>query len=363
MKGMKKLILLMVCVSMILGASAASAFEPVAAKDLKIGFVYVGPVGDGGWTYMHDMGRVEMEEAFPGVESFFVESVAEGPDSVRVMETFVRNGAKLVFATSFGYMDFVQEVAAKNPDVIFMHCSGYKSAPNVGNYFGRMYQARYLSGLVAGNMTKKNVIGFVAANPIPEVIRAINAFTVGARKVNPDVKVKVVWLFSWLDPAREKEATLALIDAGADVIAMHADSGAAPQTAEEAGVYVVGYNNDMSHYAPTMHLTSPVWDWGMAYKYFVGKVIDGTWESSDIWWGLKEGFVGLSPISKVVPDEVVAIVESEKAKIIEGGWDVFYGPVRNQKGEEVVKSGEKMTDEEMLSMNWFVEGVEGEIPK
>lgn len=360
---MKKLVLGLVCLMMVVGVSVAFAFQPVAEKDLKIGFVYVGPVGDGGWTYMHELGRVDMEKAFPGVESFFVESVPEGPDSVRVMETFIRNGARLIFATSFGYMDFVQEVASKNPEVIFMHCSGYKTADNVGNYFGRMYQARYLSGLVAGKMSKKNVIGFVAANPIPEVIRGINAFTLGARKSNPDVKVKVVWLFSWFDPAREKEATLALIDAGADVIAMHADSGAAPQTAEEAGVYVVGYNNDMSHYAPTMHLTAPIWNWGMVYKHIVGQVIEGTWQSSDIWWGLKEEFVGLAPISDAVPTETVALVEAEKAKIIGGSWDVFHGPVKNQKGEVVVKSGEKMTDGEMLGMNWFVEGVEGDIPK
>ena len=360
---MKKLILMMLCVSMILGASAASAFEPVAAKDLKIGFVYVGPVGDGGWTYMHDMGRVEMEEAFPGVESFFVESVAEGPDSVRVMETFIRNGAKLVFATSFGYMDFVQEVAAKNPDVIFMHCSGYKSAPNVGNYFGRMYQARYLSGLVAGKMTKKNVIGFVAANPIPEVIRAINSFTQGARKVNPDVKVKVVWLFSWLDPGKEKEAAKALIDAGADVLGMHADTGAAPQAAEEAGIYVVGYNNDMSNYAPTKHLTAPIWNWGIVYRDTIRQIIDGTWKSEQVWLGLKEGMVDLAPYGKDVPDSAKKLVEDEKAKILAGGWDVFYGPVKDQAGAVKVPEGTSMTDAEMLSMNWFVEGVKGDIPK
>ena len=316
---MKKLILMMVCVSMILGASAASAFEPVAAKDLKVGFVYVGPVGDGGWTYMHDMGRVEMEEAFPGVESFFVESVAEGPDSVRVMETFIRNGAKLVFATSFGYMDFVQEVAAE-PRRIF--CTArHKRAPN-GQLLRRMYQARYLS-LAAGKMTKKNVIGFVAANPI-RGHQGHQLLHAGARKVNPDVKVKVVWLFSWLTPVRKGSHLPS--STPARTRRYDADSGAAPQTAEEAGVYVVGYNNDMSHYAPTMHLTSPVWDWGMAYKYFVGKVIDGTWESNDIWWGLKEGFVGLSPISKVVPDEVVALVESEKAKIVEAAGMFFTAP-------------------------------------
>ncbi len=342
---------------------APTATTPESGTDLKVGFVYVGPVGDGGWTYMHDAGRQEMEKAYPGMETFFVESVPEGPDSVRVMETFIQNGAKLIFATSFGYMDFVQDVAAKNPDVIFMHCSGYKSAKNVGNYFGRMYQARYLSGLVAGMMSKSNIIGYVAANPIPEVIRGINAFTLGAQKTNPNVKVKVVWLFSWFDPAKEKEATLALIDAGADVIAMHADSGAAPQAAEEAGVYVVGYNNDMSRYAPTKHLTAPIWNWGLVYKLIAGQVIDGTWKSSNIWWGLKEGLVALAPFGSAVPADAVALVEVEKAKIIEGNWDVFSGPIMNQMGEVVVKDGESMSDGDMLGMNWFVLGVEGEIPK
>lgn len=349
----------------ILRPNQESPSAPVTenAVDLKAGFVYVGPVGDGGWTYMHDLGRLEMEKAYPGMETFFVESVPEGPDSVRVMETFIQNGAKLVFATSFGYMDFVQDVAAKNPEVVFMHCSGYKTAKNVGNYFGRMYQARYLSGIVAGKMSKSNIIGYVAANPIPEVIRGINAFTLGAQKSNPDVKVKVVWLFSWFDPAKEKEATLALIDAGADVIAMHADSGSAPQTAEEAGVWVVGYNNDMSRYAPKKHLTAPVWNWGMVYKHIAGQVIDGTWESSDIWWGLKDEFVGLSPVSSEVPEETVALLNSEKENIVSGKWDVFTGPVMNQKGEAVVKAGEMMSDGDMLGMNWFVLGVEGEIPK
>lgn len=340
-----------------------TAAVPETGTDLKAGFVYVGPVGDGGWTYMHDKGRQEMEKAYPGMETFFAESVPEGPDSVRVMETFIQNGAKLIFATSFGYMDFVQDVAAKNPDVIFMHCSGYKSAENVGNYFGRMYQARYLSGLVAGTMSKSNIIGFVAANPIPEVIRGINAFTLGAQKTNPNVKVKVVWLFSWFDPAKEKEATLALIDAGADVIAMHADSGAAPQAAEEAGVYVVGYNNDMSRYAPTKHLTAPIWKWELVYKQIAGQVIEGTWKSSNIWWGLKEDLVALAPFGSDVPADAVALVDAEKAKIIEGNWDVFSGPIKNQMGEVVVNDGESMSDGDMLGMNWFVMGVEGEIPK
>ncbi|HOV28613.1 MAG TPA: BMP family ABC transporter substrate-binding protein [Synergistales bacterium] len=347
----------------LLAATTAWAFAPVPAKDLKPGFVYVGPVGDGGWTYMHDKGRKDMEKALPGVTSSIVESVPEGPDAVRVMETFVRNGSKLIFATSFGYMDYVQEVAKKHPDVVFMHCSGYKTAPNVGTYFGRIYQPRYLSGLVAGKMTKSNIIGYVAANPIPEVIRGINAFTLGVRKVNPKAKVKVVWLFSWFDPGKEKEATKALIDSGADVIAMHADSGAAPQAAEEAKVWVVGYNNDMSRYAPTRHLTAPIWNWGMLYKYAAENVIKGTWKSESIWWGLKENMVGLAPFGKAVPESVRKLVAEEKGKIVSGKWDVFTGPIKDQSGKIRVEAGKRMSDPEMLSFNWFVQGVEGTIPK
>ena len=212
----RKKALLLALAAVLVMCGAGFAFDAVPADKLKPGFVYIGPVGDGGWTFMHDKGREEMEKAFPGVKSSFVESVPEGPDSLRVMETFIRNGSKVIFATSFGYMDFVQEAAKKHPDVMFLHCSGYKRADNVGTYFGRMYQARYLSGLVAGKMTKKNVIGYVAAHPIPEVIRMINAFTIGVKKVNPKAEVRVVWLFSWFDPGKEKEATKALIDSGPD---------------------------------------------------------------------------------------------------------------------------------------------------
>lgn len=343
--------------------TAFAEFAPIPVEKVQPGFVYIGPVGDGGWTFMHDKGRQEMEAAFPGLKSSFVESVPEGPDSLRVMETLIRNGSKVVFATSFGYMDFVMETAKKHENIIFMHCSGYKTAENVGTYFGRMYQARYLSGLVAGSMSKSNVIGYVAAQPIPEVIRGINAFTLGVRKTNPKAEVRVIWIFSWFDPGKEKEATKALIDAGADVIAMHADTGAAPQTAEEAGVYVVGYNNDMTPYAPTKHLTAPVWNWGMIYNQVMDQVTRGTWKSEQIWYGLKEGLVGLAPFGKDVPEDVRKLVEAEKAKIINGEWDVFNGPVRDQSGAEKVAEGKAMTDGDMLSMNWFVEGVKGDIPK
>ena len=358
----RSLIVLFVALSVAL-CGTAFAMEAIPAEKINCGFVYIGPVGDGGWTYMHDQGRLEMESAFPGLKSSYVESVPEGPDSARVMETFVRNGSKVIFATSFGYMDFVQDVAKRYPDVVFMHCSGYKRADNVGIYFGRMYQARYLSGLVAGKMTKNNVIGFVAAHPIPEVIRGINAFTQGVRKANPEAEVKGVWPFSWFDPGKEKEATKALIDSGADVISMHADSGAAPQTAEEAGVYVVGYNNDMSQYAPTKHLTAPIWDWGIVYKRVIEQVTMGTWKSEDIWWGLKEGMVGLSKYGKDVPEEVKKLVEEEKTRIISGEWDVFDGPIKDQSGTIKVEAGQSLSDGDKLSMNWFVEGVKGDIPK
>jgi basic membrane protein A len=359
----KGLVVALVAVLCCFCAGMAFSMEAVPVEELKPGFVFISPAGDGGWTFMHEKGRQEMEAAFPGLKSTFVEGVPEGPDSSRVMNTFIRNGSKLIFATSFGYMDFVQEVAKRHPDVYFMHCSGYKRGGNVGTYFGRMYQPRYLSGLVAGSMTESNVLGYVAAQPIPEVIRGINAFTLGVRHANPQAKVKVVWLFSWFDPGKEKEATKALIDAGADVIAMHADSGSTPQTAEEAGVYVVGYNNDMSHYAPTKHLTAPIWHWGKVYTYTVDKIVNGTWESEDIWWGLKEGLVELAPFGPAVPDSVKELVAAEEAKILAGTWDVFTGPIKDQKGEVRVPEGEVMSDGDMLSMSWFVEGVEGEIPK
>lgn len=363
-ENVKKFALLFVLmVSVAFCGAAHAAFPPIPVEKINPGFIYIGPIGDGGYTFMHDKGRLYMEEAFPGLKSAYVESVPEGPDATRVMETLIRNGSKVIFANSFGHMDFVLEVAKKYPEIIFMHCSGYKAAPNVGTYFGRMYQARYLSGLVAGSMTKKNIIGYVGAYPIPEVIRGINAFTRGVRRVNPNAEVRVVWIFSWLDPGKEKEAAKALIDAGADVLGMHADTGAAPQAAEEAGVYVVGYNNDMSNYAPTKHLTAPIWNWGVVYKDTIDQVIKGTWTSRQVWIGLKEGMVDLAPFNKDIPESVKKLVEEEKAKIIAGEWDVFQGPVKDQSGVVKVPEGKAMTDADMLSMNWFVEGVKGDIPK
>ena len=344
-------------------AAAFAALGPIKFSDQKPTFIYVGPVADGGYNYMHDQGRKMMEKLNPGIKGSVVESVPEGPDAERVMETAIRNGSKVIFANSFGYMDHVINVAKKHPDIYFMHCSGYKTAPNVSTYFGRMYQPRYLSGLVAGKATKSNLIGYVAAYPIPEVIRGINAFTLGVLKANPKAKVKVIWIFSWHDPAKEKEATKALFDAKCDTIAMHADTGGAPQAAEELGMWVIGYNNPMDKYAPTRHLVTPIWNWGKYYDYAAKKIANGTWKSEQIWWSMKDGMVGLSNYGKAVPESTKTLVAAEKQRILDGKWDVFYGPIKGQDGKIAVAQGKHLTDGEMLSMSWFVEGVEGTIPK
>lgn len=342
-----------------------SAFaDKIPIEEINPGFIYIGPPGDGGWTYMQEKGRQDMEKNFPGLKSFFIESVPEGPESVTAMERLIRsNNSKLVFACSFGYMDYVLEVAEKYPNVTFIHISGYKRTENVGNMFGRMYQPRYLSGLVAGKTSKSGKIGYVAAYPLPEVIRMINAFTLGVREVNPDATVNVVWLFSWFDPGKEKEAAKALIDSGCDLLAMHADTGAVAQTCEETGVFVIGYNNDMKSFAPKMHLTAPIWDWGSMFSLIVDKINQGTWKSDAIWWGLKEGAVALSPFGAAVTEDTKTLVNEKKSIIIDGKWDVFTGPIANQAGEIKIPEGKAMSDEEIWNMNWFVEGVKGDIPK
>jgi basic membrane protein A len=337
---------------------------PVPVEEINPGYMYLGPVGDGGWTYSQEIGRLAVDAAFPALKSAIVESVPEGPESVPIMERLIRqNKSKLIFACSFGYMDFVQDVAKKYPDTTFMHVSGYKRADNVGTLFGRMYEPRYLSGLVAGNASKSGNIGYVAAHPIPEVIRMINAFALGVRKVNPNATVKVIWLFSWFDPGKEKEAAKALIDAGCDVIAMHADTGAVAQACEEAKTYVIGYNNDMTKYAPTMQLTAPIWNWEKLFAPVVQQVADGTWKSEAIWLGMNSGAVDLAPFGPGVPEDVRKLVDDEKADIISGKQKVFAGPIKDQSGKVIVKDGEAMSDDDIWSMGWFVEGIVGDIPK
>jgi basic membrane protein A len=332
--------------------------KTVAEKELSVGFVYVSPVGDAGWSYAHDQGRIALE-AIEGVSTSFVESVPEGPDSERIIRNMARKGFDLIFATSYGYMDSMLKVANEFPDTIFMHCSGFKTAPNMGNYFGRMYQARFLAGMTAGAMTKSDILGYVAAFPIPEVIRGINAFTLGARAVNPEATVRVVWTKTWYDPATEKEAAKSLLDVGADVIAQHQDSPSPQEAAQERGAYSVGYNSDMSAFAPKAHLTASIWNWGPFYIQTVEQVRSGTWESGSWWPGLKEGIVDLAPFGPMVPESIKALVLERKTQIENGQAPVFSGPISDQAGKIRIPKGETAADDALLGMTWFVKGVIG----
>jgi basic membrane protein A len=327
-------------------------------KEMQVGFVYVSPVGDAGWSFSHEKARAELD-ALPGIATSYVESVPEGPDSERVMTNMARKGFDLIFATSFGYMDPMLKVAKQFPKTTFMHCSGFKTADNMGNYFGRIYQARYLSGMVAGSMTKSNILGYVAAFPIPEVIRGINAYTLGVRAVNPKAQVRVVWTKTWYDPATEKEAAKSLLDVGADVIAQHQDSPGPQEAAEEKGAYSIGYHTDMSKFAPKAHLTSAIWSWTPLYKQIVEEVRQGTWKSSSLWPGMKEGAVDLAPFGPMVPQEVRDKVAVKKQELQSGKDEVFAGPIKDQTGKEQVPAGQKASDADLLNMKYFVEGVVG----
>lgn len=362
MRKLKKVMVVLLAVAMVASLAGCGGGD-AAEEKVKVGFIYIGPPGDAGWTYAHDEGRKFLESEMPNVEVVFVESVPESSDSERVMTELAEQDCDIIFATSFGYMDFMLNVAEKYPDKVFYHCSGYKTADNMSNYFGRIYQARYLTGLVAGAMTQNGQIGYVAAHPIPEVVRGINAFTVGVREANPNAVVKVVWTNTWYDPAKEKDAAQGLLDAGVDVIAQHQDTPGPQQAAEEAGKYAIGYNTDMRSFAPKANLTSAVWDWGPYYVEAVKAVVDGTYTSGSYWGGLEDGIVDIAPLSDEVPAEVADMVEAKKQEMINGEWDVFWGPIKDQSGTVVVPEGSKMEDGELLSFDWFVEGVEGVIPK
>lgn len=338
-----------------------SGTESSTGKAIKAAWIYVSPVGDAGWTLAHDQGRLALDD-LDYLETAYTESVPEGAEAERTISQYVRDGYNLIFTTSFGYMDPTINVATSSPDVTFMHCSGFKTADNVGTYFGRMYQPRYLSGIVAGKMTESGTIGYVAAHPIPEVIRGINAFTLGVRSVNPDAKVHIVWTQTWYDPAKEREAAESLLDVGADVIAQHQDTPAPQQAAEARGGYSVGYNSDMSSFAPAAHLTAPIWNWEVVYRRVVEEVHDGTWSSGQYWGGLADGVVDLAPYGEFVPQEVRDLVDARRAEIVAGSWDVFTGPINDQDGAVWVADGETMSDPDMLGMTTLVEGVVGTIP-
>ena len=355
----------------ILACAAAAALLATTApaqegsgEPAKVGFIYVGPVGDFGWTYQHDQARQELEEEFGDrIETTFVESVQEGPDAERVIRQLASSGHDLIFTTSFGFMDPTMKVAQQFPEVMFEHATGYKRAENVATYMARFYEGRYIAGRIAGLMTETDEIGYVASFPIPEVIRGINAAMLGARSVNPDAKINVVWVNSWYDPGKEASAAKALIDQGADIIMQHTDSPAPLQVAENTeGVYAVGQASDMIEFAPNAQLTAIVDDWGPYYIERVRDLLEGDWQSTNTWEGLAEGMVEMAPYTNM-PEDVKAEAEKTEQAIASGELHPFTGPVVDRAGETRIAEGETATDQQLLEMDWFVEGVEGDLPK
>ncbi len=344
--------------------TSLTALTTNAADPLKIGFVYVGPVSDHGWTYRHDLGRLAIEEALGDkVETTFVESVAEGADAERVIRQLASDGNKLIFTTSFGFMNPTLKVAKDFPDVRFEHATGFKRADNVTTYSARFYEGRYIAGVLAGHVTKTNTIGYVGSFPIPEVVRGINAFTIALRRINPDAEVKVVWVNTWYDPGKEADAVKTLVDQGADVILQHTDSPAPLQVAEERGVLGIGQASDMSKFAPKAQMTAIIDNWNDYYVSRAQAVLDGDWSSIDVWGGINDGMVEMAPFNTALDAQVVADAQAAMDKIVAGELKPFTGPINDQSGTEVVAEGDEVSDEDLLKMDWYVEGVVGKLPK
>ena len=355
---MRKLLAVMAGLALSLAVGAVSG-----ADKLKVGFIYVGPIGDHGWTYQHDQGRLAVEEAFGDkVETVYVENVAEGPDAGRAITRLARDGAGIIFTTSFGYMDPTIKVAKNFPDVKFEHGTGYKRADNVTTYSARFYEGRYVIGQIAARMSKSGVAGYIASFPIPEVVRGINSFMLGAQSVNPDFKVKVVWVSTWFDPGKEADAAKVLIGQGADIITQHTDSTAPLQIAAEQGAVGFGQASDMIKFAPKSQLTSIIDDWAPYYVRRVQAVMDGTWKSEDTWDGMGPGMVAMAPYTNL-PDDVVAMAKETQAKITSGEFHPFTGPIDKQDGSMAIGEGEVLDDGTLLGMNWYVKGIDDKLPE
>lgn len=334
-----------------------------AIAQTKAGFIYVGPPTDFGWSYEHDQGRLAIEEAFgDAVETSYVESVPEGPDAERVMTQMALGGADIIFSTSFGYMDPTLNVAAKFPNVKFEHATGYKRADNVSTYSARFYEGRHVIGLIAGRMTESNTVGYIASFPIPEVVRGINAAYLAAKSVNPDVQFKVVWVYSWFDPGKEADAANALIEQGVDVIMQHTDSPAAMTIAEEKGIFAFGQASDMIQFGPTARLSSIIDNWGPYYVARVKAVMDGTWASTDTWDGIAPGMVKIGDFSDRIPADVAAEAQAAADAIAAGTLHAFTGPINKQDGSAWLAAGETADDGTLAGMNFYVEGVDGDLP-
>lgn len=345
-------------------AVAASGLPLRAAAPIKAGFIYVGPIGDMGYSYQHDLGRREAEKALGGkVVTSYLENVPEGPDAERALTQLALQGNQIIFATSFGFMDAVQNVAKKFPKVKFEHATGYKRAENVGTYDARFYEGRAIQGLLAGRMTKTNKIGYIGAFPIPECVQGINCAFINARKVNPNVEIKVVWANTWFDPAKEADAAAALIAEGCDVVMQHTDSTAPQAKAKEAGnVYTFGQASDMSAFAPKPRIASTIDNWTPYYTKRLQDMIDGSWKADATWGGIGSGMVEIGEISDAVPAEVKTEALALKDKIAKG-YNPFTGPLNKQDGSAWLKDGEAADDATLAGMNFYVEGIKAELPK
>ncbi|MBZ9896615.1 BMP family ABC transporter substrate-binding protein [Mesorhizobium sp. BR1-1-6] len=333
-----------------------------AADKLKACWVYTGPIGDFGYSYQHDQGRLEVEKALGDkVETAYLENVSEGPDADRAFERLAREGCKIIFGTSFGFMDAEVKVAKKFPKVMFEHATGYKTADNLGIYNARFYEGRYVLGQIAAKESKSGVAGYIVSFPIPEVVMGINSFMLGAQSINPNFKAKIVWVNSWFDPGKEADAAKALFDQGADIIVQHTDSTAALQVAEERKLHGFGQSSDMIKFAPNAQLTSLTDEWGPYYTSRVQAAIDGTWKPDNVWLGIKDGAVKLAPYTNM-PDDVKAMAEATEKKIA-GGWNPFTGPIAKQDGSPWLKDGEVADDGTLLGMNFYVKGVDDKLPQ
>ncbi len=350
--------------SLLLAPAVGLVASPALAvtAPLKVAFVYVSPVGDAGWTFQHELGRRALNAAMgAAVKTSFVENVEEGADAERVIRKLAADGNDLIFTTSFGYMNPTLKVAGSFPAKKFEHATGYKRSVNLATYSARFYEGRYAAGVLAGRMSKTGIFGYVAAFPIPEVLQGINAFTLGARSVNPKAVTKVVWTSSWFDPGKERAAADTLIAGGADVITHHTDSTAVAQAAEEKGVFSIGYNSDQSKYGPKTCLTAITHDWSAYYIRRVKAVLDGSWKSIDTWGGVKEGMTKLAPYNAAVSDAVRKEVDGVMAAIAAGTRKPFGGPIADQEGKVKIPAGQTMADKDIAEMKWFVDGVQGKI--
>ena len=346
-------------------SSAPAATAPAPANEpLKVAFVYVGPVGDAGWTYAHDAARKEVEAKFGDkVKTSFVENVPESAaDAERVFRDLATQGNKVIFGTSFGFMESMLKVANEFPDVKFEHATGFKTADNLGQYDVRTYEGAYLAGVVAGKLSKSGKLGVVGSVPIPEVIRNIDSFTLGARSVNPKATTRVVWVNKWFDPGKEREAATTLIGQGVDVLMQNTDSAAVVQTAQEKGVYALGWDSDMTKFGEKAHLAASINKWGVYYNKVVEDVLNNQWKPETVWWGLKEGAIDLGAYNAVVPEDVKTLVETRKKGIIDGSAPIWKGPLKDNTGKEVLPADKVADDGFLHGIKFYVEGVEGKIP-